>query len=245
MATGNQLHPDTADRFNAETYGQPFFGVNNAQVLRGKDTRQRGLNANSNRRRGRGQTRQDPLPLNKDQNDAFAATQNQTAPIQQASLPRKKPGRISRVVETGRKIVARVVTPLISAFLEVLAGFCSIIQLVLGGLASLAFFVAAGLYTLSDEAELVAAVLAYAGMTPDNFLLIYFGGSILILVLNGIQLVIGTVIYKAGQAHPIGGKGATFKLASILIIIIASFIPLLQMIPLIWLWIIAVTINPR
>lgn len=243
MATSNPIYRDTADRFNDENYEQPYQGVSNVTISRGN--RPATFAANSNRAPSGRRSRYAPLPLNPDFDNSFDYS-NSVASSQPPQPIQKKPrGKLRQTIEAGQNAVAKVGSKAVSIFLDIFMGFCAPVQLVLGGIASVAFFIGAGLYSIADEAAFTNAVLGYAGMTPENFLLIYFGGSVLVLVLNFIQLILGGILFKIAQSHPIGGRGSTSKIATLMLIVIASFVPLLQLIPLVWLWTLAVALNPR
>lgn len=239
MATGNPLHPDTADRFNDESYNPDSFGTRNAQVTRSERKPRNRIAADRKR------SRFAPIPMQDPLSETINPNQGQRTQTNVQPIRPKTPTRTSRLVESGKKIIAKVGTKVVSVFLYLLIGFCTPIQMVLGVLAGLAFFISAGLYSITDEASLAAAILSYAGITPDNFLFVYWGLSGLILILNILQIVIGSILFKSALAHPLGGRGSTFKIVTLMLILIASFIPLLQCLPLIWTWIIVVNSSPR
>lgn len=235
MATGNPLHPTTDDRFNQNQYNQKQWGATNAQVVREERQSKRPIPAAGRRSRF---APQDQVPLI---NEPVTPDSNRNQSVKSVRPARKKTGK----VELGLKVAARTTSPVVSAFLYILIGFFTPVQLVLGVLAGLALFIGAGLYSISDEASLITEVLAYAGMTPENFIFIFLGVSGLILFLNFIQIVVGSVLFKIGLARPLGGRGGSLKITAIIVIIVTSFMPLLQIIPLVWLWVVAVTLNPR
>lgn len=246
MATGNPLHRDTADRFNDENYEQPFYGTSNVTVIRGKDTKQSGFSANTNQapRKIIQRSQFKKQETDSEQENYFNPAEN---PTTESRVRTPQTTHIERSNNVGfiRTNIARVRATALSIIVGTLAIFCYVGQLVLALLSIIAFGLAASLFELNATSSLLGGLTEYVGVTPEALFALYLIACLLIFGLNFIQIFTVTWIYKAALLHPWFGRGTTFKLGAIILTLIGSFIPILNMFPLIYLWIAAVMLNPK
>ncbi len=245
MAASNPLHPDIASQFEAENYPKNQWGVQNAQLQTMQRNVQPGRAANTpNRPRVKYQNE-----IAQSYNEPSAAANENFAPTP-SPLPREKKSRLKRLKQTVLVNLARVrATPIAAGISAWAIPWYLTIQLPLAVVASVFFGLAYAAQLLVDSsfvAEAAAATVELiGGFTVDMFMFVYLIFSALICFFYFCQIIVGTVLFKIGFIHPWFGRGAAFKIISILLILISSFVPLLNMLPLLGLWVAAVVINPK
>ncbi len=231
MATSNPLHPDVSSRFREE-HTPNSWGVTNAQLQTGRAAK------TPNR------------PRVEDSNKAFtqyaepdiAANEN-WAP-QALPQPREKRGRFKQtIVENVARVRASPVAVAISAFAT---PWYFIVQLPLALLATVFITLGYRAQLLADSSVVAEYALeSVAGFSSDVFLVLYLAFSGILCFFYFCQIIIGTVLFKMAFIHPWFGRGVSFKIGSIMTILIGSFVPILNMFPLLALWVTAVVFNPK
>jgi hypothetical protein len=240
MATSNPLHPDTASQFVAENYNQNTWGVQNAelQTMQRRVTRGRAANTAS-RPRAWVQTPEEVVSY---EPPPEAANTNTTPTPVPAPRGGKATVQDTIVITMGRVRATSIATTIAVWALP----WYFVVQLPLGLLATLFITLAYGAQLLGGTSFITNLALeSFAGFTFDAFLFLYFALSGLLCVLYVCQIVIATVQFKIGLIHPWFGDGVAFKLGSILLILLSSFVPILNMFPMLGLWIMAVIVNPK
>jgi len=242
MATPNPLHRSIDDRFREENNGS---AIRNAQVKYVTNGRTPTSAGNTNRKPAR---YQEPNSYSRDQGQAASANTN-TAPTKtgldnvpyQNIRPSRKPG----VVEAVKKITAQIASKPVGLLFYLVIGFCTLIQMILGVMSSITAFAAASIYILTDESAIAGAVSYYSGITADMFFSLWLIFSGILLVFYTLQIILGSLMFKAVLARPLGGRGSAFKIITLMIVLISSFIPLLNILPLLWIWVSIVVLSPR
>lgn len=137
-------------------------------------------------------------------------------------------------------------TPVIAS-VSFFSGFFYIGQLACGVIALIGLMVAILFNSLATNGGEILSMLAAQFLNLDFSLgmVIYLLGCFLIFALYFIQIAIISWVFKVAGAHPWFGRGAGLKITSIICILISSFIPLLNLLPLLYLWIFAVAANPK
>lgn len=154
----------------------------------------------------------------------------------------RKVGRMKAVVTNN---LARVrATPIV---VEIAVWYWPwyIFEMILAVLASISFGVAAWLFSISDPAIIDLLMESWTGLGVTAFFFVFLGISGFIFFFRCCQILISTLQFKLLLIHPWFGEGAGFKISTLMLTLIASFIPLLQIFPVFWLWIIAVLWNPK
>jgi hypothetical protein len=120
-----------------------------------------------------------------------------------------------------------------------------IFELILAVLATISFGVAAWLYTVTDPVALEVLSQSWSGLGVEAFFFVFLGLSGFIFFFRVCQIAIATLQFKVILIHPWFGEGAGFKITTLMLTLIGSLIPMLQLFPVFWLWIIAVLWNPK
>lgn len=239
MATSNRLHRSIDDTFREENNGSAIRNAQVKYVINGTTPTSA---ANTNRKPAR---YQELNSYSRDQEQASAANTN-TPPTKPAPIIRPKKTRLAIAKQMLRINVARVRALPVAAAISIWAWpWYLFLTLPLAILASISMGISYALYSEVDETALAFAMAAYQGVSPDAFLVVYFGLSGILLFSNVCQILIASTMFKGVMIKPWFGRGTTFKLVSIMLILISSFIPLLNMFPLLGLWVFAVIMNPK
>ncbi len=117
-----------------------------------------------------------------------------------------------------------------------------------GVLASLALATAFAVeyYTNTSGGTVTEAIIEQMyGLNFSAFMVVYFALSGIICFFNWVRIIAASIQFKAALIKPWFGRGTAFKTGSIILILISSFIPLLQFFPLFSLWMFAVVTNPK
>lgn len=242
MASSNPLHPDIASQFADENYTQNQWGVKNAQL----QTARRGTTPGRGERntgRPRVQYQNTEAVAYEESADAVMNT-SESSPLPE---PREKKGRLKNTIEVN---VARVrATPIAAGISAWAIPWYFIIQLPLAVVATVFFGLTYAAQLLLSSSYIASAAAAtvelIGGFTVDMFMFVYLAFSALICFFYFCQIIIATALFKIGFIHPWFGRGVAFKLGSILLILISSFVPILNMFPLLGLWVAAVVLNPK
>jgi hypothetical protein len=163
----------------------------------------------------------------------------------EASIPYKAgrtAGRMKALVTTN---LARVrATPVV---VEIAIWYWPwyVFEMILAGLASVSFGVAAWLYTITDPTTVDMLAESWMGIGVEAFFVVFLGLSGIIFFFRCCQILISTFQFKLLFIHPWFGEGAGFKVTTLMLTLIGAFIPLFQIFPVFWLWIIAVLWNPK
>lgn len=120
-----------------------------------------------------------------------------------------------------------------------------IFEMILAVLGSISFGIAGWLFTIADPATVDALTESWSGVGVTAFFVVFLGISGFIFFFRVCQILISTLQFKLLLIHPWFGEGAGFKITTLMLTLIGSFIPLLQIFPVFWLWIIAVLWNPK
>lgn len=241
MAAPNRLSID--QEFRNDNY-DPTWGVRNAEVTRMTTGVTPGQAANTqNRPRRRFQNE----AINQYAEPTEAASNNYT-PTETAVTPQERNKR-GFIAETLTVNVARVRAVPIAASISVWAlpcYFCFMLPLGLFASVALGAAFAVEYYTGASGGSVTEALIEQVyGLNMSAFMVVYFGLSGIICFFNWIQIIIGSIQFKAAFIKPCFGRGTAFKTGSIILIMISSFFPLLQLFPLIGLWVFAVVSNPK
>lgn len=235
----NPLHPDIASEFAAENYNQNTWGVQNAQLSRMQKGVTPGRPANSPNR-----------PRAKSPNEQVVTYEepgvadNQNFAPEAIPQPREKSSRIKNtIVVNVARIRATPVAVTISAFA---IPWYFIVQLPLALLATVFITLGYGAQLLGDSSVVAEYALeSVAGFSSDVLLFLYLAFSGLLCIFYFCQIMLGTILFKIAFIHPWFGRGTGFKVGSIVLILISSFVPILNMFPLLGLWVAAVVMYPK
>jgi hypothetical protein len=237
-ADTNPLHPDIASRYVDENYTQNW-GIRNAQLNEMQKGVAPGRTANTPNR-----------PRQKYQNEEVVTygetgvADNQNFAPEAIPQPREKSSRIKNTIVVN---VARIrATPVAVTISGFAIPWYFIIQLPLALLATVFITLGYGTQLLGDSSVVAEYALgSVAGFSSDMLLFLYLAFSGLLCFFYFLQIIIGTALFKIAFIHPWFGRGATFKIGSILLILISSFVPILNMFPLLGIWVAAVVMYPK
>lgn len=243
MAAPNRLSVD--EEFRNANYN-PTWGVRNAEVTRMTTGVKPGQAANTNgpiRSRRRFQNES----INQYAEPGEAANSNYAPPTPDVS-PREQ-NRRGFIAETITVNVARVRAVPVAAAISAWAlpcYFCFMLPLGIFSSIALGAAFAVEYYTNTSGGSVTDALIEQIyGLNLSAFMVVYFALSGIICFFNWIQIIIGSIQFKGASIKPWFGRGTTFKTGTIILIMISSFVPLLQLFPLIGLWVFAVVTNPK
>ncbi len=101
-------------------------------------------------------------------------------------------------------------------------------------------------WVTSQVATAVDTVLKLIGVDLANIALGLFGASYIITLATGlVTILILGFQYKLGLLNPIFGTGSTLKITALIIAIVGLGLPVLNLIPFVILWMVAVWFFPR
>ncbi len=118
-------------------------------------------------------------------------------------------------------------------------------EMILAAFATISFGVAAWLYTAIDPDTIAALSQSWGGIGAEAFLVIFLGLSGVIFFFRCCIILISTLQFKIVLIHPWFGTGSGAKIGTLILTLLGSFIPVLQIFPVFWLWIIAVLWHPK
>jgi hypothetical protein len=241
MAAPNRLSVD--EEFRNANY-TPTWGVRNAEVTRATTGITPGRAANTPNRPRR---RFENEAINQ-YTESTKATNSNYAPQTPEVSPREQNQR-GFIAETITANVARVRAVPVAAMISAWALPCYFFFILpLGLFASMALgaaFVVEYYMNTTGGTVAEAIIQQLYGLDFSAFMVVYLGLSGIICFFNWIQIIIGSIQFKAFFIKPWFGRGTAFKTGSIILIMIGSFVPLLQLFPLIGLWVFAVVTNPK
>ena len=243
MAAPRPIHEENKDlyknpqsRFAPTTTGT--WGVQNAQIEKyTKGGGKRMFAANTNRVP---QSNQQPLPPTQ------PTANPQREELVSADNRRNKSRGTVRFIKAflRKKAIQARATPVVFT-IAVWYWPWYIFELILAVFARVSFAIAGWLYSVTDPITIAALMQSWGGLGAATFFYVFLGLSAFIFIARILQIVIATAEFKIILLHPWFGEGAGFKICSLMVTLIGSFIPLLQTFPLFWIWIIAVLMNPK
>ena len=230
--------------FRNENYDPNSLGVRNAVVTQKTTGVERDKTANIlNRPKKRYQNEE----INRYTEPTDVANSNYAPPNPSVS-PRKR-NRRGFVAETITVNVARVRAVPVAVTISVWAlpfYFFIMLPLSVMALAAFGMAVAVEYFTGTTGGGIAEAIYKQVtGLDFSAFMVVYFALSGIICFFNWIQIIVGSAMFKMAFIKPWFGVGTAFKTGSIILIFISSFVPVLQMFPLVGLWVFAVVTNPK
>lgn len=237
LPESNPLHPDIASQFKAQSYtnnplnhdSENISGVQNPTIER-TDSKS---SANNRKKVARA-------------NEEVERIRGEYANAENNRITRYLAKKDIENIGVVRKNFARARALPISAGISVWAiPWYLFVQLPLGILATLSLGIAYQLSTI--DATNVAGELAatIANMSSHPFFFVYLAFSIFIFFFYCCQIAIASGLYKIGLINPWFGRGASIKVLTLIIVLISSFIPILQILPVLGLWVFAVILSPK
>ena len=123
----------------------------------------------------------------------------------------------------------------------------------IGLLATGMFGIAAGLWAMfgmTSDGTTVQSILGFvgvgvAGQLASAFMGLFFIGSAIVCFLNALIIAGASAEFKIAFIKPWFGSAAALKIICIILALICSFLPLVQLAPLTLLWITAVFFYPK
>ncbi len=239
MATLRPINEEFSDS-NGNRYSNEQNGIINPRVIRG-DRRNQG-EVDNRRLSARGR-RLEPITSSVPTELAEDIQEDRSVPVERRNKPHRGVDQTLKATLRNAAIKARAGT---------IAGTISLWA------APYYFFIILPLAVLADAAFMMAIVLAYVsgggietvaadiiGVNFSGFLAIYFALCGILLFFQIIAIGAASIQFKVAFIKPVFGHGATFKICSIMLIIIGCFIPLLKILPLLWIWLLVVILNAK
>lgn len=233
----NPLHPDTASRFREESDRNRMFSPDseNLSGVQNPTIERSGTERSANNRKKVARANQEVERIRGE----YANSDNNRITRYLAKKDLENIGVV-------RKNFARARALPISAGISIWAvPWYLFVQLPLGIIATVSLGLSYQLAEIDATGVAGVALSTISNMSTNAFFVVFLALSMFIFFFNACQIAIASGLYKMGLINPWFGRGASIKILTLIIVLTSSFIPILQFLPVLFLWMLAVILSPK